>query len=104
MKKYNFVVEGMRCASCQSNVNNAISKLNGVIFSNTNLLTGLVEVQAEDNFNPNDAIVAIVVTGPPIEESGSWNVIKRNRLFKTIHARPKANGTALSSASENEWT
>ena len=63
MKKYNFVVEGMRCASCQSNVNNAISKLNGVISSNTNLLTGLVEVQAEDNFNPNDVIVAINSVG-----------------------------------------
>ena len=63
MKKYNFVVEGMRCASCQSNVNNAISKLNGVISSNTNLLTGLVEVQAEDNFNPSDAIVAINSVG-----------------------------------------
>lgn len=59
MKKINYIVQGMRCASCKASVNNEILKIKGVINSNTNLLTGLVEVEANDNFDINLPIIAI---------------------------------------------
>ena len=49
-----------------------------------------------------EANVATVVTGPPISFRGIWNVISIQSDFNTIHARPKAKGTHLAKASQNE--
>lgn len=63
MKRVNYIVEGMRCASCQASVNKNVSKVNGVKSCNTNLLTGLLEVEAEDYLKDDDVLVAISATG-----------------------------------------
>ena len=63
MKKINYIVEGMRCASCQASVNNNVKKVDGVKSCNTNLLTGLLEVEAEDYLKEDDVLVAISATG-----------------------------------------
>ena len=63
MKKINYIVEGMRCASCQASVNNNVKKVDGVKSCNTNLLSGLLEVEAEDYLKEDDVLVAISATG-----------------------------------------
>lgn len=46
--KDKFLVEGMTCAACQSHVQNAVSKVNGVISVNVNLLSNSMEVEWDE--------------------------------------------------------
>lgn len=47
--KEKFSVEGMTCAACQSHVQNAVNKVNGVISANVNLLSNSMEVEWDEN-------------------------------------------------------
>ncbi len=46
--KDKFLVEGMTCAACQSHVQNAVSKVDGVINVNVNLLSNSMEVEWDE--------------------------------------------------------
>ncbi len=47
--KEKFLVEGMTCAACQSHVQKAVSKVDGVIEANVNLLSNSMEVEWDEN-------------------------------------------------------
>ena len=47
--KEKFLIEGMTCAACQSHVQNAVNKTNGVINVNVNLLSNSMEVEWDEN-------------------------------------------------------
>lgn len=63
MKK-EFDVYGMTCASCQSHVQKAVSKVNGVKSVNVNLLTNDMQVEFDENVcNENNIINSVINEG-----------------------------------------
>lgn len=51
MAQYQFIVEGMSCASCVSRVEKALSKVDGVISASVNLATEKVTIQTAKNIS-----------------------------------------------------
>lgn len=47
--KEKYLIEGMTCAACQSHVQNAVSKVNGIKSVNVNLLSNSMEVEYDEN-------------------------------------------------------
>jgi len=62
-KKFSFSVQGMVCAMCVKNVENAIKKLNGVKYVSVNLATQRAFVIANDNISFEDIKKAIEKAG-----------------------------------------
>ena len=60
MKKQNFDVFGMSCASCQAHVDHAVNKLDGVLSCNVNLLTNSMEVSFDENKINEDTIIEAI--------------------------------------------
>ncbi|MFA5855812.1 MAG: heavy metal-associated domain-containing protein [Candidatus Pacearchaeota archaeon] len=52
MKKYKLTIQGMHCASCASNVEKAVKKINGINEVSVSLMTNKAIIQANDNVNP----------------------------------------------------
>lgn len=61
--KEKFTVEGMTCASCQSHVEKAVRKLNGVNDVNVNLLTKTMEVDIDDESLKEKICIAVKNAG-----------------------------------------
>ena len=59
MKK-KFKVEGMTCSACQSHVQNAVEKLNGINKVNVNLLSNSMDVEFDENICKIEDIKASV--------------------------------------------
>ena len=51
-KKYD--IEGMTCAACQSHVENATKKVNGVISCSVNLLNNNMTVEVDESYKDGD--------------------------------------------------
>lgn len=61
MKKEKFNVQGMTCSACQSHVNKAVEKLDGVKSVNVNLLSNNMVVEYDENKVDNEKIINAVV-------------------------------------------
>ena len=90
MKKEKYIVEGMTCAACQSHVQKAVSKVDGVKTCNVNLLTNSMEVEYDEKSCQSDKISsAVSIAGYKAYLPGE-NKIENNKkdkdLFKLIFA------------------
>lgn len=61
MKKEIYDIQGMTCSSCQSHVEKAVKKLNGVSNVNVNLLSNNMIVEYNENMLDNKTIIDSVV-------------------------------------------
>lgn len=61
MKKGKFDIQGMTCSSCQSHVEKAVSKLNGIQKVNVNLLSNNMTVEYDEKVLDNSKIIEAVV-------------------------------------------
>lgn len=59
MKK-KFIIEGMTCAACQSHVQKAVEKLNGITSVNVNLLSGSMVAEFDEKILSVEQIIACV--------------------------------------------
>lgn len=85
--RHKFNVEGMTCSACQAHVQKAVSKLNGVINANVNLLTNSMEVDFDENVcSINDIEQAVLNAGYKayIYQKTSKNKKKDIDLIKLI--------------------
>ena len=60
MMKKKFNVEGMTCAACQSHVQKAVEKLDGILSVNVNLLANTMDVEFDEHKLDTDAIETAV--------------------------------------------
>ena len=74
--KQKFIVEGMTCASCQSNVEKAIKKLNGVSEVNVNLLRNTMNVDF------NEDLCSIEKIQEAVKDAGYLAYIKKVNNLK----------------------
>jgi len=63
MKKLKLTIEGMHCASCASNIERSLCKVNGVKSANVSLLTRKGIVEAEDSVTDEEIKKAVARTG-----------------------------------------
>ena len=63
MKKYSISIEGMHCASCASNIERSLRKVNGVKSASVALLMKKAIVEAEDSVKKAQIKEAIAKTG-----------------------------------------
>ena len=60
-KKYD--IEGMTCAACQSHVENATLKVNGVISCSVNLLNNNMTVEVDESYQDGDIEKSVSESG-----------------------------------------
>ena len=60
MKKVNYDISGMHCASCSTLINRALKKLEGVTYANVNLSTNKATVEYDENLVNNDLIISTI--------------------------------------------
>jgi len=63
MKKIKLLIEGMHCASCASNIERSLKKINGVKTANVNLMLRKGFVEAEDKVTNDELKKAVSRTG-----------------------------------------
>lgn len=63
MKKLKINISGMHCASCASNVEKSLKKVQGIKEINVNLMMNKAYVDAEDNINQEEIKKAIENAG-----------------------------------------
>ena len=63
MKKIKLLIEGMHCASCASNIERSLKKINGVKTENVNLMLRKGFVEAEDKVTNDELKKAVSRTG-----------------------------------------
>lgn len=63
MKKVKISIEGMHCASCASNIEKSIRKVDGVSNVSVSLMTKKAIVEADDSLNNEDLKKAVERTG-----------------------------------------
>jgi len=63
MKKLKIMIEGMHCASCASNIERSLKKVNGVKDANVNLMMRKGFVEAEDNVKDEELKKAVSRAG-----------------------------------------
>ncbi len=61
MKKVKFNIQGMTCSSCQSYVEKAVNKLEGIKSASVNLLSNNMIVEYDENKTNDDKIISAVV-------------------------------------------
>lgn len=59
MKKIEYIITGMRCQACAASVTNKVKSFKGINSYSLNLLSGILEVDADDTFQEDELIVAI---------------------------------------------
>ena len=60
MKKLKFNVTGMSCAACQAHVEKAVSKVEGVMDVNVNLLANKMTVDLDEDVTNTQAVINAV--------------------------------------------
>ena len=60
--EFMFSVSGMRCAACVSKIEKAVTKVHGVRTASVNLMSKMVRVTAEADFNDAEAIVQSIAS------------------------------------------
>jgi len=63
MKKLKLTISGMHCASCASNIERSLKKVNGVKNANVSLMTNKGFVEAEDSVSDDELKKAVSRTG-----------------------------------------
>ena len=63
MKKLKLTISGMHCASCASNIERSLKKVNGVKNANVSLMTNKGFVEAEDSVSDDELKQAVSRTG-----------------------------------------
>jgi len=63
MKNIKLTIQGMRCASCASNIERSLKKVLGVKEVSVSLMMNKGMVEAEDNVNDEDLKKAVARTG-----------------------------------------
>ena len=63
MKKEKLTIMGMHCASCASNIERSLKKVNGVKSASVSLMTKKGIVECEDNVNEEDLKKAVSKVG-----------------------------------------
>ncbi len=63
MKKIKITIEGMHCASCASNIERSVSKVQGVNSCSVSLMLKKGNIEAEDNVSVEDIKKAVAKTG-----------------------------------------
>jgi len=63
MKKIKLTIEGMHCASCASNIERSLKKVNGVKEANVNLMMRRAYVEAEDKVDRDELKKAVSKVG-----------------------------------------
>ena len=63
MKKIKLTIMGMHCASCASNIEKSLSKVNGVKSANVNLMMNKGYIEAEDKIKKEDLKKAVEKVG-----------------------------------------
>ena len=63
MKKIKLTIEGMHCASCSSNIERSLKKVNGIKNVSVSLMTRKGIVEAEDSVSEEDLKKAVARTG-----------------------------------------
>ena len=82
MKK-KFDIKGMTCASCQTHVFNAVSKLDGASNVNVNLLKNTLELDCDESkLNDNDIIKSVDNAGYKAIPSCRKDVKKEEKDYK----------------------
>lgn len=60
MKKIEFIITGMHCASCAANINNKLTKTKGVKYANVNFATSKACVEFDDTIIDEQELQAII--------------------------------------------
>lgn len=68
MKKIKLTIEGMHCASCTSNIERALKKINGVKEVSVSVMTKKGFVEAEDNVKTEDVKNVVSKVGYKVVE------------------------------------
>ena len=83
MKKLKFNVTGMSCAACQAHVEKAVSKVNGVMDVNVNLLANKMTVDLDEGVTNAQAVInAVESAGYGANEIGD----KENKTASPVAA------------------
>lgn len=83
MKKLKFNVTGMSCAACQAHVEKAVSKVNGVMDVNVNLLANKMTVDIDEGVTNAQAVInAVESAGYGASEIGD----KENKTASPVAA------------------
>ena len=80
MSKLNFDVFGMSCAACSARVENAVSKLDGVVECQVNLLANSMTV--EGDVSAKNIIDAVERAGYSAKEKGAKTAEKENKSLQ----------------------
>ncbi len=80
-----FEITGMACASCQQNVQKAVSKMRGVRKVNVNLVSAIMTLECDDEITAQSIIDKVTSIGYGATERNSHNSIintKQEQLKK----------------------
>ena len=58
-KKVKMTISGMHCASCASNVERAVKKINGINSVSVSVMTNKAVIEADDNVKPEEIKKAV---------------------------------------------
>ncbi len=78
--KEKFDIQGMTCSSCQSHVEKAVNKLDGINMVNVNLLSNSMIVEYDENKLDNEKIIKAVIDagyGASVQEKTSNKQLKK---------------------------
>ncbi len=82
---HEFEITGMACASCQSNIQKAVSKMHGVHKVNVNLVTNSMSLECDDNISAQMIIDKVSSIGygaiehdPNFINHNTANQVKKN--------------------------
>ena len=85
MKKFTYIVEGMRCQACASVVSSKINSFAEIKDHSVNVFSGEVEIEVEGKFDEKAFFVAINSLGFEISKKGSeLTKLKKDHHFKGI--------------------
>ena len=74
-----FEITGMACASCQNNIQKAVSKMHGVRKVNVNLVSSTMTLECDDNVTAQSIINQVTSLGyGATERSANSNVTTGN--------------------------
>ena len=62
-KKVKMTISGMHCASCASNVERAVKKINGINSVSVSVMTNKAVIEADDNVKPEEIKKAVESVG-----------------------------------------
>ena len=63
MKKLKIIIQGMHCASCASNIERSLKRINGIKNASVSLLIKKAIIEAEDNVSDDEIKKAVSRVG-----------------------------------------